>query len=223
MDSHKIVLFDFIGAGNTDTADYDQTKYSNLKGYADDLLEVCHSLDLKNVIFIGHSVSCMIGVLASIKDPGVFKRLIMVGPSPYYINEGDYMGGFEKEDIDELLELMDEDFQAWARSMSPNIMRNPDRPELAEELADLLCASDPVIAKSFAKVTFLSDNREDLSRLSVESITLQCQEDIIAPLTVGTYIKNIAPLNQLVNLNATGHCPHMSQPEELIRVLKQYI
>ncbi len=222
-DDYKLVLFDYIGAGKSDTSAYDKMKYSTLDGYATDILEICRELNIKDAIFVGHSVSCMIGALASIKEPSVFKKLIFIGPSPYYLNEEGYVGGFEKEDIDNLLEVMDDDYIKWSKSMAPEIMGKHQEPLLKDELTDFFCSYDPEIAKDFARVTFLSDNRKDLPNIPVESLTLQCSEDIIAPLEVGKYIHENTPLNIMVVLNATGHCPHMSAPEETIEAIKAFL
>lgn len=220
---YKLVLIDFIGAGKSDLAAYDKTKYSSIDGYVEDILEICHELKLKDAIFIGHSVSCMIGALASIKEPALFKKLIFIGPSPCYINCDGYVGGFEQEDIDNLFEIMEDDYIKWSASMAPKIMGDGQALELKEELTETFCSNDPEIAKAFARVTFLSDNRKDLPKITVESLTLQCSEDIIAPLEVGEYIKKNTPNNTMVVLNATGHCPHMSAPEETIAAIKAFL
>lgn len=222
-DDHKLILFDYIGAGKSDTSAYDKAKYSTLDGYADDILEICHELTVKDAVFVGHSVSCMIGALAAIKDPGVFKKLIFIGPSASYLNSEGYVGGFEKDDIEALLEIMDDDFVGWTKLMAPKVMGHPERPELTDELEDFFCSTDHGILKDFARVTFLSDNRKDLAGIPVESITLQCSEDIIAPLTAGQYINEHTPRNKMIILKATGHCPHMSEPEETITAIKSVL
>jgi sigma-B regulation protein RsbQ len=220
---YKIVVFDYVGAGKSDIAAYDEIRYSSLNGYAEDILDICHALDLKNIIFVGHSVSSMIGALAAIKEPGIFDKLIFVGPSPRYLNDEDYNGGYEKEDLDLLFKLMDEDYISWGNATAPAIMGNKSRPELGEELAAGFCTLDPDIAKQFARVTFLSDNREDLSKIPVESLTLQCREDILAPLDIGYFVNKNTPRNTLVVLDATGHCPHVSAPDETIEAIKSYL
>ncbi|MBA2562598.1 MAG: alpha/beta hydrolase [Chitinophagaceae bacterium] len=220
---YKLILFDFIGAGQSDFSGYNKTRYNNLEGYSEDIFEICNQLKIKDAIFIGHSVSCMIGALAAIKYPSVFKKLIFIGPSPHYLNDNGYVGGFEKEDIETLLELMEDNYISWAKSMAPAIMGNPQQPALGKELTDNFCSTDPEIAKAFARVTFLSDNRKDLPKIPVESLTLQCSDDILAPLEVGYYIKQNTPDNKLVILKATGHCPHMSAPEETINAIRSFI
>lgn len=220
---YKVVLFDYVGSGKSDISAYDKEKYATLEGYATDISEICAALNIKNAVFVGHSVSCMIGALASINDPSLFKKLIFVAPSPYYLNEDGYEGGFEKEEIDTLFELMEEDYQRWAKLMSPQIMANPENPELTLEMESNFCSTDNEVVKQFARVTFLSDNRKDLPLIPVPSVTLQCAEDIIAPLSVGRYIKEHTPDNTLVNLEATGHCPHMSAPQETIKVIKSFL
>lgn len=220
---YKLILFDFVGAGKSDITAYDKIKYNTLDGYVEDILKICNKLNVKDAVFVGHSVSCMIGALASIKQPSVFKKLIFIGPSPCYINSDGYTGGFEQEDIDNLLEVMDDDYIKWSTTMAPKIMGDKQEPELKEELTDFFCSIDPEIAKEFARVTFLSDNRKDLASIPVESLTLQCSEDIIAPLAVGQYVYENTPNNKMVILNATGHCPHMSAPEETIAAIKEFL
>ena len=220
---YKLIFFDFVGSGKADHSAYDPLKYGSLNGYAEDILEICAFLKLENAIFIGHSVSCMIGALAAIKHPTVFKKLIFIGPSPCYLNKEGYVGGFEKEDLDGLFELMDSDYITWANAMAPAIMGSHNEAALGKELADSFCSIDPEIAKSFARVTFLSDNRTDLAYIPVQSLTLQCSEDMIAPLEVGNYIYSNTPNNKLVVLNSTGHCPHMSAPQETILAIKSFL
>jgi sigma-B regulation protein RsbQ len=220
-DVYKIVLFDHVGAGNSDLAAFNTGKYAKLEGYARDVLEICEELKLESVIFVGHSVSAMIGMLAAIEEPGMFDKLIMIGPSPCYINDGNYFGGFTRTDIDGLLDFLDSNHLGWSKTMAPVIMGNPDQPELAEELANSFCRTDPEIAKHFAKVTFLSDNRADLRKLKTPSIILQCDQDCIAPAVVGKYVHSQLPGSTFVMLKATGHCPHLSAPTETIAAMKQ--
>ncbi|PZX56092.1 sigma-B regulation protein RsbQ [Algoriphagus ratkowskyi] len=222
-ENYKLVLLDYIGAGKSDLASYDSQKYASLEGYVSDLLEVCDALELSNAIFIGHSVSCMVGAIASIKRPEVFEKLVFVGPSPCYINSGDYTGGFDQETIDDLLEVMEEDYITWARSLAPSIMNSKNGDQLTKELTDSFCSIDPGIAKQFARVTFLSDNRKDLPLIPVESLTIQCSDDMIAPLTVGEYIHANTFNNTLTVLNAHGHCPHMSHPTETANIISNFI
>lgn len=220
---HEIVLFDFVGAGKSDVSQYDRLHYSNLEGYAEDVVEICHSLGLKEVIFVGHSVSCMIGALAAIKIPSLFRKLIFICPSPRYLNDNGYVGGFEQKDLDALFELMDDDYISWSTSTAKAIMANEDRPELSDSLAGSFCVLDPEIAKDFARVTFLSDNRKDLPNIPVESLSLQCHADILAPLEVGNYIKKYTKDTTLVIMEATGHCPHLSAPDETTRAMRAYL
>ena len=223
LDEYRIVLFDHVGSGGSDLSAYSRAKYSSLEGYTDDVLEICTELDLEQVIFVGHSVSAMIGVLAAIRQPDRFDRLILIGPSPRYINDDDYVGGFTRKDIDELLEFQDSNFLGWSSQLAPVIMGNPDRPELSEQLFNSFCRTDPEIAKQFAAVTFLSDNRADLPKLRTPTLILQCQEDAIAPLPVGRYVHDQTQHGQLVILRATGHCPHLSAPEETIRAMREFL
>lgn len=223
-DDYEIVLFDYVGSGKSDLPSYDADRYSTLDGYASDVLDICHELDLNDVIFVGHSVSGMVGVLAANREPDLFERLILVGPSPRYINDApDYVGGFEQSDIEGLLETMEKNYLGWANFLAPAIMKNPDRPELASELESSFCSTDPVIARRFAEATFFADNRRDLASVQVPSLIMQCSEDIIAPSTVGEYLSRELPLSTLRNLRATGHCPHMSHPEETIAVMREYL
>lgn len=222
-DDYKIVLFDYVGSGKSDIGAYDKNKYRSLNGYAQDVLDVCRALELENVIFVGHSVSSMVGVLAAIREPSLFSKLILVGPSPRYINDLPYVGGFERRDIEELLDTMDKNYIGWANFLAPAIMKNPGRPELAEELTESFCSTDPVIARNFAEATFFADNRADLPKVSVPSLILQCSDDIIAPNSVGDYLAREMPDSTFHQLQATGHCPHMSHPEETIEAIKAYL
>ncbi len=202
---------------------YDSERYSSLDGYAKDVLEILEALNIKDALYIGHSVSTMIGVKAAIAQPSYFSKLIFISPSPCYINDGEYIGGLDREDLGNLLELMDSNYLGWSSFLAPQVMGNSDRPELGEELVANFCATDPDIAKEFARVTFLSDNRADLEKLQTESLTLQCSEDILAPLAVGYYLEKKAKGNTLKILKATGHCPHLSAPEEVIAAISAYI
>lgn len=220
---YRLVLFDYVGAGRSDLSAYNSERYGTLEGYAQDVLEICEALNLKEVIFVGHSVSSMIGMLAAIKEPSFFKQLIFIGPSPCYLNEENYKGGFQREDLEGLFEMMDSNYLGWSRTLAPVIMGNSDRPELGELLITNFCATNPKIAQEFARVTFLSDTRAELGNLNVESLTLQCSSDIIAPVEVGQYIEQHTPNNTLIQLKATGHCPHMSAPEETVQAIKAFI
>jgi sigma-B regulation protein RsbQ len=220
---HRIVLFDYVGSGKSDLLAYNESRYSTLNGYADDLLEICLDLELTNAIFVGHSVSSMIGIIASIRNPSAFSRMILIGPSARYINDGKYIGGFERRDIEDLLETMDKNYIGWANFLAPAIMKNPDRPELGQELAESFCSTDPTIARKFAEVTFLSDNRHDLAKVKLPSLILQCSDDLIAPFEVGNYLADHIPHSTLKIMNATGHCPHMSEPTETITLMNDYL
>jgi sigma-B regulation protein RsbQ len=222
-EKYRIVLFDYVGCGKSDWSAYDADRYSRLDGYAQDVLDVCAALDLHDVIFVGHSVSSMIGVLAANREPERFSKLIMVGPSARYINDTDYVGGFERADIEGLFELMDKNYIGWANFLAPVVMKNPDRPELAAELNDSFCSTDPKIARRFAEATFFADNRADAARLSTPSLIMQCAEDAIAPVEVGTYLYRTIPNSELAMLKATGHCPHVSHPEETIETIRGYL
>lgn len=220
---YKIILFDYVGAGNSDISAYNPERYEYLQGYAKDIIEICDALQLENVIFVGHSVSSMTGLLAAIERPDLFRDLIMVGPSPCYINDDGYTGGFSKADIEGLLETMEKNYIGWANFITPNIMGHKDRPELADELNQSFCSTDPVIAAQFAKATFLTDNRNDLDKVNIPSLILQCSDDIIAPVEVGEYLHRNMKKSILRNMKATGHCPHMSEPAETITLIKEYL
>jgi sigma-B regulation protein RsbQ len=222
-ESYRIVLFDYVGSGRSDVTAYDPARYGSLDGYAQDLLDVVHALDLHDVIFVGHSVSSMIGVLAANREPDRFEQLVLIGPSPRYINDPPYVGGFDRADIDGLLEMMDKNFLGWANFLAPAIMKNADRPELSEELTASFCSTDPIMARRFAEATFYADNREDLARVTVPSLILQCSDDMVAPLAVGRYLSEQLPNSTFQLMQATGHCPHMSHPEETVALITNYL
>jgi sigma-B regulation protein RsbQ len=222
-DDYRIVLFDHVGSGQSDLAAFDPQKYDSLHGYAEDVLEICRELDLTRVVFVGHSVSAMIGVLAAIAEPGRFDRLVLVGPSPRYVDDDGYIGGFAERDIEDLLEALDSNYLGWSSAMAPVIMGNPERPELGAELTNSFCRTDPDIARHFARVTFLSDNRADLAKVPVPCLVLQCSEDVIAPRSVGEFVSRQIPDSELVLLSATGHCPNLSAPEETVAAMKAFL
>jgi sigma-B regulation protein RsbQ len=221
--THQVVLFDHVGAGGSDLSAYDPARYSRLQGYAQDVVELVEELDLPPVVFVGHSVSAMIGVLAAGDRPDLFSRLVLVGPSPRYIDDAGYRGGFAQDEIDELLETMDGNYLGWSQHIAPVIMGVPDRPELGEELAGSFCRSDPAIAKRFARTTFLSDNRGDLSRVRTPCLVVQCRDDAIAPVEVGRYVHEHLADSELVLLDVTGHCPNLSAPEQLTAAMSSYL
>lgn len=219
----KVVLFDHVGAGHSDLSAYSKEKYSSLDGYASDVIEICRELNLGKVIFVGHSVSAMIGLLAAKRAPELFKSLVLVGPSPRYINDGDYVGGFDEQQIDELLAFLDSNHMGWSTAMAPTIMGNADRPELGEELTNSFCRTDPEIAKHFARVTFKSDNRADLASIEARALVLQCSDDVIAPNSVGAYVHKNLPNSEFVQLKATGHCPNLSAPQETVAAIRAFV
>ncbi|WLB24085.1 alpha/beta fold hydrolase [Bradyrhizobium japonicum] len=219
----ETVTFDQVGAGGSDLAAYDKTKYSSLSGYADDLVEIGRELELEDAIFVGHSVSSMIGVLAAQKAPGMFGKLVLVGPSARYIDDDGYVGGFSAAQIEELLQFLEFNHMGWSTQMAPAIMGNPDRPELGEELTNSFCRTDPEIAKAFARVTFTSDNRKDLAGVAVPTLILQCKEDIIASLEVGEFVNRHIPGSRMIVLDATGHCPNLSAPAEVVAAMRTFL
>ena len=220
---HRVVLFDHVGAGGSDIAAYDHDKYGSLHGYAQDVLEIVDALGLRDVVFVGHSVSAMVGVLAAAERPDLFDRLVLVGPSPRYVDDEGYVGGFGRPDIEELLDSMDSNYLGWSAAMAPVIVANPDRPELGQELTNSFCRTDPEIARHFARVTFLSDNRADLARVPTPALVLQCSDDVIAPTAVGDYVHRQLAGSTLVRLAATGHCPNLSAPEETVAAIRAYL
>ena len=223
LEKYRIVLFDFVGSGLSATSAFDRTRYSTLRGYAQDVLDILGELNLQGAHFVGHSVSSMIGALASIQEPARFATLTMIGPSASYINDGEYHGGFEQADIEGLLEALESNHIAWSAMMAPLIMGNAGRPELAEELEASFCRMDPLLAHHFARVTFLSDNRADLPLVKTRTLILQCQKDAIADLRVGEYVHQCLPESQFVVMDATGHCPHMSAPKEVALAIQRFL
>ncbi|MEV4121644.1 alpha/beta hydrolase [Micromonospora sp. NPDC049645] len=219
----RVLLFDHVGAGRSDLTAWDSDRYATLDGYARDVLDICRDLDLRDVIFVGHSVSAMIGVLAVTEQPDRFAGLVLLTPSPCYIDEEGYRGGFTREDIDELLDSLDSNYLGWSASMAPMIMGNADRPELGDELTASFCRSDPTIAKAFARVTFLSDHRADLGRVRVPTLVIQSAIDAIAPPEVGAYVKDQIAGSRLVTLDATGHCPQLSAPQATAQAIAAFV
>lgn len=219
----RTVLFDHVGAGGSDLSAYDAAKYASLSGYATDLVEIMHDLRITGAVFVGHSVSAMIGVLASLEDATLFDTLILVGPSPRYIDDDDYAGGFTASQIDELLAFLDDNYMGWSAAMAPTIMGNPQRPELGVELTNSFCRTDPEIAKAFARVTFKSDNRADLRKVTARTLILQCSDDVIAPREVGEYVHQHIAGSTLVHMRATGHCPNLSAPAETIDAIRAFV
>ncbi|MFW3172045.1 alpha/beta fold hydrolase [Geodermatophilus sp. CPCC 206100] len=220
---HRVVLFDHVGSGRSDLSAYDPQKYASLRGYAADLVEICRELELTDVVLVAHSVSAMIGVLAAEQAPELFGALVMVGPNPRYVDEEGYTGGFSRADIAGLLEQLDSNHLGWSAALAPVVMGNPDRPELTEELTNSFCRTDPEIARQFARVTFLSDNRTDLPGVRLPTLVLQCSRDVIAPEPVGRYVHEQVPGSVFTQLAATGHCPHLSAPEETTAAIRAFL
>ena len=221
--SFRTILFDNVGAGGSDLGAFSAAKYGSLQGYADDVVELGRALDVRGGVFVGHSVSAMIGILAAKMAPDLFESLVLVGPSPRYIDDEGYMGGFSADQIEELLEFLDSNHMGWSAAMAPTIMGNPERPELGEELTNSFCRTDPEIAKHFARTTFMSDNRKDLAGLETRALVLQCKEDVIAPVSVGEYVHRNLPNSKLVILDATGHCPNLSAPDAVIKAIREFV
>jgi sigma-B regulation protein RsbQ len=220
---YRVILFDLVGSGASDVAAYDRAKYATLNGYADDVIEIVKELGEGPVLFVGHSVSAMIGMLANLKEPGHFAAQLMVGPSPCYINDGDYVGGFTRKDIDSLLDALESNYLGWSSNMAPAIMGAPDQPQLANELTNSFCRADPEVAKQFARVTFLSDNRADVPKLKTPTLIIQCNDDMIAPVAVGQYLHRHFPRSTLAVIDNVGHCPHLSTPSSCAAAIDQFL
>ena len=222
-DRFRTVLFDYVGAGGSDLRAYDPGRYSSLDGYAADVTDIAEELDLDDAVFVGHSVSAMVGVLASLASPGRIGALVLVGPSPRYLNDEGYVGGFSQEDIEGLLASLESNYLGWSTAMAPVIMGNDDRPELGAELSASFCRMDPEVQKRFARATFLSDNRDDLRRVNVPTLVLQCSDDVIAPTVVGEFVSAQISQSELVHLRATGHCPNLSAPQETVEAIQAFL
>jgi sigma-B regulation protein RsbQ len=220
---YRVVLFDLVGSGRSDLGAYDRTKYDSLSGYADDVLELVHAFGRGPVYFVGHSVSAMIGMLADLKSPGSFAAQIMIGPSPCYVNDGDYVGGFTRRDIDSLLETLEANYLGWSSTMAPAIMGAPEQPQLSAELTNSFCRTDPEIAKQFARVTFLTDLRAELGRLRTRTLIVQCHDDLIAPRSVGEYMHSKMPNSTLSIIENVGHCPHLSAPHPCVTAMDAFL
>ncbi|MFI7357953.1 alpha/beta fold hydrolase [Streptomyces avidinii] len=219
----QVVLFDYVGSGGSDSSAWSAERYGSLHGYARDVVEVCEALDVSDVAFVGHSVSAMIGVHAAAAVPERISSMVMVGPSPCYIDDGTYRGGFSAEDIDELLQSLESNYLGWSAVMAPVIMANPERPELGDQLTNSFCATDPAVARVFARTTFLSDSRADLKSVSVPTLVLECAQDVIAPREVGSYVHSAVAGSRLITLDATGHCPQLSAPEATASAIRTFL
>lgn len=224
-DRYRVVLFDHVGAGGAHPDAYDAERHARLEGYADDVVALLEELDLRDVIFVGHSVSAMIGVLAAAEVPDRFSHLVLVGPSPRYLDDPDtgYVGGFQREDIEGLLESLESNYLGWSAAMAPAIVGNADRPQLGAELTESFCRADPEIQRRWAEATFLADNRADLARVRTPALVLQCRDDIIAPDPVGEYVHQQLDGSVLVRMAATGHCPNLSAPDETTEAIEAYL
>lgn len=220
---YRVVLFDYVGSGKSDKTAYEKKRYRTLHGYKQDLLELCDALSLENIVFIGHSVSSMIGALAAVERPELMKNLIMIGPSPYFLNEPGYQGGFEQEEIEGMLQMIKGNYNEFARFLSPIVMQNAERPHLAAEFEQLLCANDPQVMSDFAEATFLSDTREDLAKVTVPTLILQSRNDAVAPESVGEYVHSQIDNSEYKIIDAEGHSPHISHAEETVSIIAEYL
>jgi sigma-B regulation protein RsbQ len=221
---YKVIKLDLVGCGQSELAAFNPDRYSKLEGYAQDILDAIEALDLHDLTFVGHSVSSMLGAIAAIRQPERFSKLIMVAPSPCYLNHPpDYLGGFDRQDIEELIDMMDKNYMGWASFLAPLAMGNSDSPQLAQELEHSFCSTDPITAKSFAKVTFYSDCRPLLPKIVTPCLVLQCSEDALVPEPIGEYLHHHIPHSSYIKMKATGHCPHLSNPVETAAVIRNYI
>ncbi|HZP85322.1 MAG TPA: alpha/beta hydrolase [Burkholderiales bacterium] len=221
--THRLVLFDYVGCGRSDWSAFNAARYASLDGYARDVLDVCEAADVHDAIFVGHSVSGVIGLLAAVREPARFSKLVMLAPSPRYVNDPPYTGGFERRDLEELLSLMDHNYIGWASHLAPIVMGNPEGTPLTDELRDSFCSTDPVASKAFARATFFADNRGDLAKAPVPSLIVQVRHDAIAPVEVGQYMRVHMPESELVIIDAAGHCPHMSHPDLTLQAMHRFI
>ncbi|MEE1929337.1 alpha/beta hydrolase [Streptomyces sp. TRM 70351] len=222
-EDYRVVLFDYVGSGRSDLSAFSEDRYASLDGYARDVVEVCEALDLRDAVFVGHSVSAMTGAMAARMAPERIGALVMVAPSPRYIDDDSYRGGFSAEDIEELLTSLESNYLGWSAAMAPVIMGNADRPELGEELTNSFCATDPDMARVFARTTFLSDSRDDLKGVGVPTLVLECLQDAIAPREVGAFVHQSISGSKLVTLDATGHCPHLSAPQATNAAITEFL
>jgi len=222
-ENYRVILFDYVGSGNSEHSAYRPELYSSLKGFSQDVLDICKALQLQQVIYVGHSVSSMIGMLAAVEEPSYFKKMVFLGPSARYLNDGDYIGGLEKSDLDALFEMLDSNYLGWSRMMAPAIMGEKNPTEKQEELVDSFCAADPAISQNFARVTLLSDHRASLPALKVPSLIVQCMDDVMAPETAGQYVHKHTPGSTYLELHTSGHCPHLSAPQEVVKVIRDYV
>jgi sigma-B regulation protein RsbQ len=220
---YRTVLFDLVGSGDSDLKSFDPEKYATLDGHGADVAEIVQAYGQGPAIFVGHSVSAMIGILADLAHPGLIAGHAMVGPSPCYINDGEYIGGFERADIDSLLETLESNYLGWSSTMAPAIMGAPEQPELGVELTNSFCRTDPEIAKHFARVTFLSDHRDTIAKVRTPSLILQCDDDLIAPVQVGEYMHKVMPRSVLRVIENVGHCPHLSRPSASSKALDDFL
>lgn len=220
---YRTVLYDLTGSGRSDHAAYGHERYASLHGHAEDLLEIVDAFASGPVVVVGHSVSAMIAMLATIKAPGRFAAQVMLGPSACYLNEGFYFGGFARSEIEELLATMEANYLDWSARMAPAIMGAPGQPELGKELVDAFCRNNPDIARHFARVTFLSDHREDAPLSETPALILQCSEDLIAPRTAGEFLQRKLPNATLRMIRNVGHCAHMSAPGACVREIDAFL
>lgn len=223
--THKQILFDYVGSGKSDIAAFDAVKYGELSGYAQDVLDICDALDLSGgVTFVGHSVSCSVGILASIARPALFNKLVLLGPNPCFVNHPPaYVGGFEKEDLEGLLALMDQNYIGWAHYLAPVVSAQGEGGAVTAELTDSFCSTDPTVTKVFAQTTFFSDNRADFSKVKVPCLILQHRTDTLAPLSVGEYVHSQLAGSTLKVLDVQGHCAHMSEPLLVVQAMREFV
>lgn len=221
--NYRVILFDNVGGGASDPEAFSPNKYNSLEAYVDDLINICTDYEVKNAIMVGHSVSGMISLLTAIKRPDFFSKLILVGASPRYLNDVDYVGGFEQQDLDALFDTMANNYFAWVSGFSAAAMGNPDKPQLAESFASTLKVIRPDIAQSVARVIFQSDYREELPKLDKKTLIIQAKEDIAVPIEVAEFLNKQIANSKLTVIEAYGHFPHISAPQEVINEIEQFI
>eukprot|EP01013_Petalomonas_cantuscygni_P004879 TRINITY_DN15338_c0_g1_i1.p2 TRINITY_DN15338_c0_g1~~TRINITY_DN15338_c0_g1_i1.p2 ORF type:complete len:267 (-),score=70.09 TRINITY_DN15338_c0_g1_i1:31-831(-) len=220
---HRVILFDLTGAGQSNRARYDFTRYETLDGHAEDVVEILEELDLRDVTLVGHSVSAMIASLAAISAPDRIARLVLVAPSPCFLNDGDYIGGFEKTDLEGILDLMDENYLGWASQFAPQIAGEPGGGPAADDLTQSFCQTDPDVARHFGRVTFMSDRRADVPRTNRPALILQCSDDLLAPVGVGEWMHRSIEGSTLEVLPVNGHCPHMTAPDLTLGAIRRFL
>ena len=220
---YHLVLYDLMGCGKSDVDSYNRSEYESLYDYADDLIEICDRLELRQVTLVAHSVSGMIGALASIKRPGLFKRMVFIGASPCYLVDGDYNGGFTRDAVAGLLNAIGDNYLTWARGFAPVAMNAPEQPFLGDEFALSLSSMRPDVSLGIATTIFLSDHRKNLDTMEGPVLILQAHNDVAVPDAVGEYLQRVIPGSRLQWISTNGHFPHLSNPAEVIEAIEGFL